>query len=155
MSYKGIFLPINIQKYNGNTKNITYRSLYELGLMKWLDENPDIISWSSEEIVIPYVCKTDNKIHRYFIDFYVKFKSGKVLLIEIKPIKQTKKPESKKGKSKTTLMEENITYIKNLSKWMAAKKYAEERGWEFNIWTEKTLIKLGIKIINYRAGNKK
>ena len=40
-----------------------------------------------------------------------------------------------------------MTYIKNESKWKAAKKYADDRGYHFEIWTENTLKKLGIKLL--------
>jgi hypothetical protein len=40
-----------------------------------------------------------------------------------------------------------MTYIKNQSKWEAAKEYAENRGWKFDIWTEKTIKGLGIKLL--------
>ena len=28
---------------------------------------------------------------------------------------------------------------KNTAKWEAAKKYCDKRGWQFNVWTEKTI----------------
>ena len=31
-----------------------------------------------------------------------------------------------------------------MNKWKAAESYAKDRGWTFEIWTEKTLIKMGI-----------
>ena len=36
-------------------------------------------------------------------------------------------------------MRESFEYIKNTSKWRAAKVYAEEKGYEFKIMTEKEL----------------
>ena len=57
--------------------------------MDWLDRNPDIISWASEELVIPYISPVDNRQHRYFPDFLVKMKTRegktKTVLIEVKP----------------------------------------------------------------------
>jgi hypothetical protein len=35
--------------------------------------------------------------------------------------------------------------MKNASKWKYAKKYCDERGYEFQIWTEKELEAMGIK----------
>ena len=63
LSYKGKFHPINREKYRGDVTTITYRSLWERKVMKTLDENPDVIEWASEEIVIPYikVLKSNNK----------------------------------------------------------------------------------------------
>ena len=37
-----------------------------------------------------------------------------------------------------------MTYVKNMNKWEAANEYAKDRGWEFQIWTEKTLKSMGI-----------
>ena len=34
--------------------------------------------------------------------------------------------------------------MKNQNKWEAAKEYAADRGWEFQIWTENELYRLGI-----------
>lgn len=151
-TYKGFFHPKNKEKYIGDTSNIVYRSLWERGLMKWLDENPDVRIWSSETIVVPYICKTDGKSHRYFVDFFVSFHNKRTLLIEVKPEKQTQRPKPSSGKQKKVLMEEVLTYSKNLSKWEAANRYAIEHGWEFHIWTERTLSNLGIKFI--RNSNK-
>ena len=72
MSYKGKFSPKNIKKYKGNPTNVLYRSLWERRFMKYCDENPMILEWASEEIIIPYISSWDNKRHRYFPDFYIK-----------------------------------------------------------------------------------
>jgi short-subunit dehydrogenase involved in D-alanine esterification of teichoic acids len=122
-----------------------FRSLWERQVFKWCDDNPSIIKWSSEETVVPYRCKTDNKIHRYFVDLKIKTRDGKVWLIEIKPEKETKEP--KKRKKTKRYINEVMTYIKNQSKWEAAKEYAENRGWKFDIWTEHTITGLGIKLV--------
>ena len=37
-----------------------------------------------------------------------------------------------------------MTYVKNQNKWDAANEYAKDRGFEFQIWTEHTLQKMGI-----------
>jgi hypothetical protein len=67
-------------------------------------------------------------------------------LIEIKPEKQTQEPKKPKRQSQKYLREV-MTYAKNISKWETARKYCEERGWLFEIWTEKSLKKLGIKLL--------
>ena len=77
MSYKGKFRPKNRKKYKGNPSDIVYRSLWELKFMNYCDSNKSILKWSSEEIIIPYRCPTDNRIHRYFPDFYVKYKDAR------------------------------------------------------------------------------
>lgn len=107
-----------------------------------LDSRPDVIAWSSEEVIIPYVCRTDGKTHRYYMDFWVKIKtkSGEIKesLIEVKPYNQTIKPEYKGG-SKKAYNKKAYKYLKNYSKWEAAEKYCQQRGLAFHILTEKEL----------------
>lgn len=145
-SYKGKYRIKKPEKYAGDPTKVVYRSLWERQVFKWCEERDDVISWSSEETIIPYVCKTDNKVHRYFMDLKIKFSNGRILLVEIKPHKQTMPPEKPKRQSKKYITEV-MTYVKNESKWKAAKKYADERGYHFEIWTEHTLKKLGIKLL--------
>tara|TARA_R110000782_G_scaffold188712_2_gene278739 strand:- start:143 stop:454 length:312 start_codon:yes stop_codon:yes gene_type:complete len=78
------------------------------------------------------------------MDFVIKYKSGRVVLVEVKPFKETKVPVNKQGKSRRTVLNEGMTYIKNQSKWKTAKKYADDRGYHFEIWTEKELTAMGI-----------
>ncbi len=145
MSYKGRYTVKNKQKYAGDTSKVVYRSLWERQAFRWCEENHNVRAWNSEEIVIPYKCKTDNRLHRYFVDLLVEMRNGEVILVEIKPKKQTQPP---KGKRKTKKhLNEVTTYIKNTSKWEAAQRFAEHKGWKFQIWTEDTLKNLGIKLL--------
>ena len=141
MSYKGTFKPKNPTKYNGNANNIIYRSLWELRVMKYLDDHPEVIWWASEELIIPYYSPIDNKKHRYFPDFVAKMKrkDGTVMtyVIEVKPEIQTKQPEQKRKTKK--YIQESMTYIVNQSKWKAATEFCKDHGWEFKIITEKHL----------------
>ena len=114
--------------------------------MFWLDKNHDVISWGSEEVKVPYRSPIDNKIHTYYIDFNVTFKSGKVWLIELKPKKQCIKPVKTKGKRRSVFLNEVKTFITNSTKWTFAEKFAASKGWEFKVWTEETLSKLGIAV---------
>ena len=97
MSYSGKFKPKNYKKYKGDPTKIYYRSLWERRFMVYCDNNPNIIEWGSEEIIIPYISPLDNRPHRYFPDFYIKVRetNGKVkrYIIEIKPQKQTIMPK--------------------------------------------------------------
>ena len=141
MSYKGRFKPRYPAKYNGNAENIIYRSLWELQVMQWLDKHPDIIWWSSEELAIPYLNPVDNRKHRYFPDFIAKMKTKngivKTVMMEVKPVKQTKPPtQTRKTKKYIT---EAATYVINQSKFSAAREFCKDHGWEFQIITEKEL----------------
>ena len=74
MFHKRLFKPLHPEKYTGDPTNIIMRSSWETRFASWCDKNPSILKWNSEETVIPYRCPTDDKIHRYFVDFYVKIK---------------------------------------------------------------------------------
>jgi hypothetical protein len=146
MSYKGKFKPKNPSKYKGDPTTIIYRSRWELKLMNYLDNNPEIISWSSEELTIPYVSPLDNRIHRYYPDFVVKKKvdgteKTETLVIEVKPFKETMEPKKQDKLSKSYLYEVKTWGI-NSSKWKSAKEFCEDRKWKFVILTEN---ELGIK----------
>ena len=142
MAYKGKFKPYNINKYVGNPTNIVYRSLWELKFMRYLDSNENIIEWGSEEIAIPYMSPLDRRIHRYFVDFYVKYKDKNnqinTMLVEIKPAVQVKEPV-KKAKATKKYIAELRTYGVNTAKWEAAQRFCAERKWQFKIMTEKEL----------------
>lgn len=144
-TYKGYFKPKNPQKYQGDPTNIVYRSRWELKLMMYLDDHKEILSWSSEEVIIPYRSPIDGKIHRYFPDFKVTKinKEGKkeTALIEIKPLSQTQPPKKQPKITKRYLTEVK-TWGVNEAKWKAAQSYCLDRGWSFHIFTEK---ELGIK----------
>lgn len=142
MSLKGLFKPKNPKKYVGDSNNIIYRSSWELKFMMYLDAHPDVYSWASEEISIPYVSPKDRKVHRYYPDFIVKRKnatSGKIetLMIEVKPKVQTMAPKVKKNNR--TYIKEVMTYGVNTAKWKAAKDYCEDKKWQFLILTEQEL----------------
>lgn len=139
MSYKGLFKPNNPKKYLGDPTNIVYRSSWELRVFSYLDSHPDVINWSSEEIIIPYVSPVDNRIHRYFPDIFVRKRgrSGKIeeALYEIKPDHETRPPKNSNKKSKK-FYNEVMKYAINQKKWEAAKEYCHKRGWTFHILTE-------------------
>jgi len=139
MAYSGTFRPTNPQKYVGDHKNIIYRSSWECRVMNWLDKNPNIVSWASEEVVIPYVSPVDGKWHRYFPDFVVKVKDKngvtKTMMLEVKPKKQTKQPEQQKRVTKRYITEVTTSGV-NQAKWKAATEYCLDRNWEFKLITE-------------------
>lgn len=146
MTYSGRYKPKNIRKYEGDVNNIKYRSLWERQVFRWCDSNPAIIGWNSEEVVVRYRCKTDGKMHRYFTDLFIRRKDGKKFLIEIKPKNQTVPPKQGTRKTKKYL-KEVMTYAKNISKWEAAKRFAEHNDMTFEVWTEETIKSLGIKLL--------
>ena len=140
--HQGRFVPTHPEKYKGDPTNIVYRSSWELKLMRFLDDNTNVLEWSSEEFFIPYVNPFDKKAHRYFPDFFVrvKEKDGKIktMILEVKPSAQTKEPTKKRISRK--YVTEVVTWGVNESKWKACHKYCEERDWEFRIVTEQDLF---------------
>ena len=142
MSYKGKYRPIHPEKYKGDPTNIIWRSLWERKFCVYCDSNTNIIEWQSEEFCITYRSPIDNKIHRYFPDFFIKYKDtdGKIKssLIEVKPLRQTAPPVKPKRQTKKYLSEA-FEYAKNQAKWQAAREYCKDRMWEFKVLTEKEL----------------
>jgi predicted TIM-barrel fold metal-dependent hydrolase len=109
--------------------------------MKYLDNNPSVIWWASEELPIPYRSPVDNRMHRYFPDFIVKVrrKDGLVMtyILEVKPEAQTKMPTQKRKTKR--FIQEAATYAINQEKWRAADIFCKEHGWQFKILTENDL----------------
>lgn len=153
------------------TKINEYRSSWELKFMELCDRSPKIIRWASEPIKIPYYnpvknleyCKKNNLDPRdkrnwaranYWTDFWIELLQAdgktKKIFIEIKPKSQTQKPkpinESAGLKEYKRYNREAQTYLVNMAKWDAAKKYFESKGCYFSVFTEDTLRKLGCVI---------
>jgi len=141
--YQGKYTPKNPDKYRGDTKDIIYRSSWELKFMIWCDKTPSVIEWGSEIAVIPYVSPVDNKIHRYFVDFYLKVidKAGiqNRYLVEVKPKKYTDPPKKPEKQTKKYIAEV-LQYGVNEAKWKAATNFCLDRGWKFIILTENDLL---------------
>ncbi len=150
--YQGYYKPKSPQKYKGDPTNVIYRSGLEFRLMKFLDENDNIIKWASEEFFIPYRSPIDGKVHRYFPDFWVRKRGIKGIieevLIEVKPSSQCRPPNvNKKLTPKGRISKRYLTEVKNWginsSKWEAAEQFCKKKGWRFIIMTEKDLTPNG------------
>lgn len=144
--YQGLFRPKHPQKYKGNPTNICYRSSWERRVMMELDMNPNVLQWASEEpwFSVPYLSPVDNKMHRYFPDFWVKTrnKDGNITisLIEVKPAKESKPPPLKtNGQRDKRYVRQAVTFAVNDAKWKAANALCESKGWGFKVLTEQQL----------------
>tara|TARA_R110000744_G_scaffold161661_10_gene278215 strand:- start:3503 stop:3988 length:486 start_codon:yes stop_codon:yes gene_type:complete len=144
MAYSGKYTVKNPNKYDGNSTKVVYRSLWEKYCFMWCDSQSTVKKWSSEEVVIPYLYEVDKRYHRYFMDLKITYTNGRTMLVEIKPDKETRPPKFTGRKTKRYI-NEGLTYVKNMNKWAAAQNFAADRGWGFEIWTEDTLHKMGIK----------
>ena len=111
--------------------------------MVYCDKNDRILEWGSEEIALPYRSPIDNKVYRYFPDFYIKVQENtgniKRYLIEVKPHKQTQKPKKPKRQTKNYLREVYEYRTKQSGK---QQMVCKDRLWEFKVMTEN---ELGIK----------
>ena len=143
MAYKGKFRPKRPKKYKGDPTQIIYRSLWEKKFMEYCDLTENISQWQSEEFWIPYKSPLDNKVHRYFPDFFIKYRDalGKTrnVVIEVKPAKQLKMPKKNPKKRTKSWAYEVQAYGVNEAKWKAAESYCADRKYEFRIMTEKEL----------------
>jgi len=133
---QGKFIPRNPKKYRGDPSNIIYRSSWEYRVCVKLDLNDNIVEWASEEFFIPYRIPGQERIRRYFPDFWYRTKDDRVVVIEVKPYKETIPPKVSKRKKKETLLAEAATWEKNQAKWAAAEKFCQSKGWTFQKLTE-------------------
>tara|TARA_R110002110_G_scaffold135418_3_gene319466 strand:+ start:219 stop:674 length:456 start_codon:yes stop_codon:yes gene_type:complete len=141
--HQGTYKPKNTHKYIGRGTP-RYLSGWELRFFRWCDDNDNVIKWASENVIIPYVNPLDGKAHKYMVDNLVVIKEGKTLtkyLIEIKPKKQTRKPTTHGNKKKSTILYENIEYVRNQAKWNSAREWCKKHGYKFQILTEDDLFR--------------
>ena len=118
-----------------NSSPIICRSSWEKKFALWCEQCDKVKYWGSECMTIPYTSLIDHSPHTYNPDFVVEFENGKKWIVEIKPKSQCKRPMNQNG----WLWNE---YTKNMAKWSAAKRFCEDRGIEFKIFTENTIAKL-------------
>ncbi len=135
---RGTFKMRNPQKYRGETSKCVFRSSLERRFMKYCDKWEHIVQWNCEVVKIPYICRTDGQKHTYIMDFWIRTNTGKQYLVEVKPHEFTSAPKIPERKTKNYYNKVTM-WGKNQSKWEAAEKYAQKRGMEFKILTEKHL----------------
>ena len=94
--------------------------------MRYLDVDPNVVSFMYETLEIPYVSNVrTGRVRKYLPDFYVTYIDGHVDVIEIKPSKRLN----------------NAVVIK---KSMAATAWCQLNGCSYKIVTEQHLKLLGI-----------
>ena len=113
--------------------------MWERRFMKYCDLNVNVLLWSSEELVIPYLSPVDRKMHRYYPDFLIKVKkqdgTKQTMVIEVKPKRETKVPK-KKSRITPRYLNEMKTWSINEAKWKYANEFCKDKNWEFKILTE-------------------
>lgn len=140
MPFRARFIPKNPNKYVGDVAKIFARSSWELKVMQFFDASSAVISWKSEETVIPYLSPVDLRVHEYWPDFAVTYKDKdgniKQEIVEVKPQHESDEKYAKSERSKNAV-------IINEAKWKAAILYCESRGMIFRVLTEKSIFHQG------------
>lgn len=133
---QGQYKPVNPSKYVG-TYPIYFRSSWEFTVMKMFDSNPNITSWASESLKIPYRNPFTGKYTVYIPDFVVTYTdaNGKTHaeIIEVKPAKETFLEQAKSQRSKAAV-------ALNAFKWQAATIFAKSHGMTFRVLTESNIF---------------
>lgn len=132
---QGYINPKSCKKLINQNEPVIYRSSYEKKFIVWLESSTNVIRWGSECCCIPYLF-VDGKTHKYYPDYYVEFKDGAKMLVEIKPYNQTHKPTNEDNAWA------NREWARNSCKWKAAMEFCESKGLQFKILTEKTIERL-------------
>jgi hypothetical protein len=143
----GLFKPVNPDKYVGDPHKIIYRSSWEQRFCNYCDRNENVVKWSSEPLSIDYWNPLDQKMHKYYVDFYIKTLnsdgSNQEWIIEVKPESQTQRPLYEGNMTAKKLESYNYNmkvWITNQAKFKAAKEWAKKRGFRFGVVDEKFLF---------------
>jgi hypothetical protein len=127
-----VFVPKNPEKLIGNMRPFS-RSSWELRMMNFLDQHPNVIQWGSECVKIPYTNPLTGKSTIYIPDFLIKYsdKNGnqRAELVEIKPKKETCMEAAKSRRDK-------MFVILNTAKWVAAAQFCSKHGVKFRVLNE-------------------
>lgn len=140
---QGYYKPINESKYVGKMP-IIYRSSWEKKFSIYCDANPFVMKWGSEMFAIKYFSILDEKYHTYYPDFFLIVNKDNVIkkyIVEIKPKSQITKPilpTINSDKARKSYQYAARTYIINLCKAEALRKFAKEKNFEVIWLTEKS-----------------
>lgn len=133
---QGHYKPINPEKYVGSNMPI-WRSSWEYKVMVMFDTNPNISSWASESLKIPYQNPFTGKHTVYVPDFVVTYVDAngnrKAEIIEVKPAKETFIEQAKSQHARAAV-------ALNSFKWAAAHAFAKHHGMTFRVLTESNIF---------------
>lgn len=136
---QGYYTLTNPEKYIGDKDKIRFMSSWEYEAHKFFDNNTRVLKWSSEPIGIPYMKPTDQRLHKYYPDYYCEYVDTDGVihkeLIELKPMSQVQRPRSGANAY------EQLTYAVNMAKWEAAEIYCKQHGLDFRIITEHSVFR--------------
>lgn len=133
---QGQYNPTNPNKYVG-TYPIYFRSSWEFKVMEKFDTHPNITSWASESLKIPYINPFTGKYTVYIPDFVVTYTDAdgktKTEIIEVKPAKETFLEQAKSQRAKAAV-------ALNTYKWAAAHEFAKNHGMQFRVMNEENIF---------------
>lgn len=132
----------HMKSFNESEGSVEYKSHLELNSFRYADANPHVVRWSVEPFHIKYVKPTTGKVHRYFIDLFIEFRTGDRFIVEVKSKGETKpprKPSKKTDKAVLNYQKALQTYAINTAKWKAAEEFAANHNMKFIILTEDEL----------------
>ena len=144
---QGWYMVKNPDKYLGDVNEVRFMSSWELNAFNFLDGNPNVLKWGSEEIAIPYIKPTDGRVHKYLPDLIVQYRDKEGVekweLLEIKPAAQVKVSRARNPNTRTY---QNLTLAVNTAKWAAAQQWCEAQqkngmAITFRILTEHSIFK--------------
>lgn len=137
---KGLYKPLNPQKYMGDPNKIRFLSSWELKLMQFCDQHPAVIQWGSEEFKVQYYNPIKKSLAMYIPDFIIKYKDAQGNLItevvEVKPAKEATIRKKMSNYDKAML-------IINTAKWQACGALCAKAGIRFRVLTEAGSIMIG------------
>lgn len=94
--------------------------------MQHLDVDPDVSSWTYEQIAIEYVSNIrSKKIRKYYPDYFVIYFDGRQEILEVKPKRK-------------------LTHATVIKKAQAAEDWCSSRGITYKILTEVELKAMGL-----------
>lgn len=124
-----------------SSEMIAYESRPERYFIKHASFNPNVKSCEEQPVKIPYTMKNGKSSH-YTPDFLVHFRDDVIPLKYWKPLLVEIKPRHRLFKD----------WISLKQKFLAARKYAHNRGWEFTIISEQELVTPYLKNIVFLLG---
>lgn len=142
---KGMFTPKNPAKYQGDPTKIRFLSSWELRFMWFCDTNPNVLTWGSETLRVPYWNPIKKKVATYWPDFIIKYRDAQgvehVEVVEIKPHKQASLSSSAKGRKPKISAYDQVQLVINHAKWTAAEALCKQHNIKFRVLTEQELFK--------------
>lgn len=103
---------------------VEYRSGWERDVCRFLEQDPTVLRFHYEAVVVPYLSNlSKKKVRKYFPDFLIEFVDGRKVLLEVK----------RKDKVWTLLVQKKV---------QAGEAFARAQGWDWAIWTNEDIARI-------------